>query len=89
MHFTDMTFNILPVRFPDGFPFAWVWLPLGIMAFMGGLLSFDDEGQALVSELMDPADVARLGLSSPPRLAVRSERQKAYLAWHRAQIWRA
>lgn len=39
MHFTDMTFNILPVRFPNGFPFAWVWLPLGIMAFMGGLLA--------------------------------------------------
>jgi hypothetical protein len=39
MHFNDMCFNILPVRFPDGFPFAWVWLPLGIMAFMGGLLA--------------------------------------------------
>ncbi len=39
MHFNDMCFNILPVRFPDGFPFAWVWLPLGIMAFMGGLLT--------------------------------------------------
>lgn len=39
MHFTDMAFNILPVRFPDGFPFTWVWLPLGIMAFMGGLLA--------------------------------------------------
>ena len=39
MHFNDMCFNILPVRFPDGFPFAWIWLPLGIMAFMGGLLA--------------------------------------------------
>jgi hypothetical protein len=39
MHFTDMTFNILPPAFPDGFPFQWVWLPLGIMAFMGGILT--------------------------------------------------
>jgi len=39
MHFNDMCFNILPVRWPNGFPFAWVWLPLGIMAFMGGLLA--------------------------------------------------
>jgi len=39
MHFNDMCFNILPVRFPNGFPFAWIWLPLGIMAFMGGLLA--------------------------------------------------
>jgi hypothetical protein len=39
MHFVDMTFNILPARFADGFPFLWIWLPLGIMAFMGGLLA--------------------------------------------------
>ena len=39
MHFTDLSFNILPVPHPDGFPFRWVWLPLGCMAFMGGLLA--------------------------------------------------
>ena len=39
MHFTDMTFQILPVHFKAGFPFAWVWLPLGIMALMGGFLA--------------------------------------------------
>jgi hypothetical protein len=38
MHFTDMTFNILPVAFPDGFPFRWLWLPLACLAFMVGLL---------------------------------------------------
>jgi hypothetical protein len=39
MHFNDMCFNILPVQFPQGFPFLWIWLPLGIMALMGGFLS--------------------------------------------------
>jgi hypothetical protein len=39
MHFTDLSFNILPVPHPDGFPFQWVWLQLGCMAFMGGLLA--------------------------------------------------
>ena len=39
MHFVDLSFNILPVRHPDGFPFRWAWLPLGCMVFMGGLLS--------------------------------------------------
>lgn len=39
MHFVDLSFNILPVPHPEGFPFKWIWLPLGCMAFMGGLLS--------------------------------------------------
>jgi len=39
MHFVDMTFNILPVYFKDGFPFRWIWLPLGCMALMGGFLA--------------------------------------------------
>ena len=58
------------------------------VAFMSGLLSFDDDGRMLISELMEPADVARLGLRSAPGLVLRSDRQRAYLAWHRAQIWR-
>lgn len=39
MHFVDLSFNILPVRHPGGFPLQWVWLPLGCLAFMGGLLA--------------------------------------------------
>jgi hypothetical protein len=38
MHFADMAFNILPVAHPKGFPFQWLWLYLGCLAFMAGLL---------------------------------------------------
>ena len=39
MHFVDLSFNVLAVPHPDNFPIQWLWLPLGCMAFMGGLLS--------------------------------------------------
>lgn len=39
MHYVDMTFQILPVAHPDGFPFFTLWLQFGCMAFMGGLLT--------------------------------------------------
>jgi hypothetical protein len=39
MHFMDLSFNILPVLHPEGFPIQWIWLPLACMAFMGGLLA--------------------------------------------------
>lgn len=68
MHFTDMAFNILPVRFPDGFPFAWVWLPLGIMAFMGGLLTKVFLGKfasAAPFPQKDPRLIEAMGLYHP------------------------
>src|SRR5436190_14412068 len=40
MHFVDICFNVMPIQHPDGYPIYWVWLPLGCMAFMGGLLSW-------------------------------------------------
>jgi len=40
MHFVDLSFNILPVPHPEGFPLKWVWLYAGCMAFMGGVLSW-------------------------------------------------
>ena len=39
MHFVDMTFNVLPVIHPEGFPFRWIWMALGCWAFMAGFLS--------------------------------------------------
>jgi hypothetical protein len=40
MHFVDLSFNILPIPHPEGFPLRWLWLYIGCVAFMGGLLSW-------------------------------------------------
>jgi len=40
MHWVDLSFNIMPVPYPDGFPWQWLWLHLGCWAFMGGCLSW-------------------------------------------------
>jgi hypothetical protein len=39
MHAVDLSFNIMPVLHENGFPFRWLWLPIGCFAFMGGVLS--------------------------------------------------
>jgi hypothetical protein len=40
MHWTDLSFNIMPVLSPNGFPFLWVWLSFGCWAFMAGFLGW-------------------------------------------------
>lgn len=40
MHWVDLSFNIMPVLHPNGFPFQWLWLDLGCFAFMGGVVSW-------------------------------------------------
>ncbi len=40
MHWVDLSFNIMPVLHPNGFPWQWLWLSFGCWAFMGGLLSW-------------------------------------------------
>jgi len=39
MHWTDLSFNIMPVLHGDGFPWQWLWLDAGCLAFMVGLLT--------------------------------------------------
>jgi hypothetical protein len=39
MHWVDLSFNIMPIPYPDGFPLQWVWLHLGCWAFMAGALA--------------------------------------------------
>ena len=39
MHFVDMTWNVMPVRFTEGFPILWGAIALGLVAFMAGLLA--------------------------------------------------
>jgi len=39
MHYFDLSFNIMPVLHPEGFPWKWIWLDFGCLAFMLGLLT--------------------------------------------------
>jgi hypothetical protein len=39
MHYFDLAFNILPVAHGEGFPWQWIWLHFGCLAFMLGLLA--------------------------------------------------
>ena len=41
MDYTDMAFNVLPASplNQHGYPFRWIWLQFGCVAFMGGLLA--------------------------------------------------
>lgn len=39
MHWVDLSFNIMPVLHPDGFPFRLLWVSVGCFAFMAGLLA--------------------------------------------------
>jgi hypothetical protein len=38
MQYVDLSFNIMPVAHPDGYPLKWIWLDFGCIAFMVGLL---------------------------------------------------
>jgi hypothetical protein len=38
MHFCDLSFNIMPVLHPDGFPLRWLWLDAGCAALILGVL---------------------------------------------------
>jgi hypothetical protein len=39
MHFVDMTWNVMPPHFKDGFPFGWAVIALGLVAFKVGILA--------------------------------------------------
>ncbi|HWX19756.1 MAG TPA: hypothetical protein VN578_07605 [Candidatus Binatia bacterium] len=39
MHWIDLSFNIMPVPYRNGFPFQWLWLHFGCWAFMAGGLT--------------------------------------------------
>jgi hypothetical protein len=68
-HFFDLSFNIMPVLHPDGFPARWLWLDLGCLAFMVGWLA-----KAFLKEfnahppypVKDPRLAEGLGVYVPP-----------------------
>ncbi|HLH55458.1 MAG TPA: hypothetical protein VKY92_17785 [Verrucomicrobiae bacterium] len=39
MRWVDLSFNIMPVLHPNGFPFRWLWLHAGCWAVMAGYVS--------------------------------------------------
>ncbi|MBP7827726.1 MAG: hypothetical protein KA236_14390 [Verrucomicrobia bacterium] len=39
MHYFDLSFNIMPLQHPTGFPLRWVWLDFACLALLGGLLT--------------------------------------------------
>ena len=39
MHWVDLSFNIMPVPHPDGFPLKWIWLHFGCWACLAGGLT--------------------------------------------------
>lgn len=67
MHFADLAFQILPAH-PERFPARWLWLPLGIMALMGGFLAdrfLKKFASAPPYPLKDPRLVEAMGLYHP------------------------
>ena len=67
MHFVDLSFNIWPVVHSE-FPFQWLWLPLGCLAFMGGLLAnvfLKQLASASPFPQKDPRLVEAMGLYHP------------------------
>jgi hypothetical protein len=68
MHWTDLSFNIMPVLHPGGFPFQWLWLSFGCWAFMAGLLTLvflREYAQHPPFPLKDPRLMESMGFYHP------------------------
>lgn len=58
-------------------------------SFDGGLVTFDDTGLLVVSDALDDAARAVLGLDKSLRMRQIEDGHRAYLAWHREHVFRA
>jgi hypothetical protein len=68
MHFIDLSFNILPVPHPEGFPLQWIWLYAGCWAFMVGVLAWrflKEYASHPPFPIKDPRLVEAMGLYHP------------------------
>jgi len=68
MHYFDLSFNIMPVLHPEGYPVRWMWLDAGCTAFMVGLLTklfLRKYRSAAPYPLKDPRLIEAMGLSHP------------------------
>lgn len=58
------------------------------LAFDQGLISFDDYGQILLGEDLDPDSARSLNITPDLRLRQIDPRHRGYLAWHRDNLFR-
>jgi hypothetical protein len=68
MHWVDLSFNIMPVPHPNGFPLQWVWLHFGCFAFMAGLLAtlfLRKMARSPAFPIKDPRLIEAMGLYHP------------------------
>lgn len=68
MHFVDMTWNVMPPHYRNGFPFLWALVALGLVAFMAGIVAIrflKKFNSAPPFPLKDPRLVEAMGLYHP------------------------
>jgi hypothetical protein len=68
MHYFDLSFNIHPVLHPEGYPWQWIWLDFGCIAFMVGVLATVFLGKyasAAPYPLKDPRLIEAMGHYHP------------------------
>lgn len=68
MQYFDIAFNVHPVLHPNGFPWQWMWLDFGCIAFMVGVLSMvflKKYASAAPYPLKDPRLVEAMGHYHP------------------------
>lgn len=68
MHWFDLSFNIMPVLHPNGFPVRWLWLHFGCWAFLAGyvaLLFLRSYAAHPPYPLKDPRLIEAMGLYHP------------------------
>lgn len=68
MHWVDLSFNIMPVLHPDGFPLLWIWLHFGCWACLGGglaLVFLKEYASHPPFPVKDPRLIEAMGLYHP------------------------
>jgi hypothetical protein len=68
MHWIDLSFNIMPVPHPEGFPFRFIWLHVGCWAFFAGGLAMvflRDYRKYAPFPVKDPRLIEAMGLYHP------------------------
>jgi hypothetical protein len=68
MHYVDLSFNIMPVLHPGGFPVRWAWLDIGCLVLMVGVIAkvfLAKYREAAPYPIKDPRLIEAMGHSHP------------------------